>query len=335
MKDKPFEKPFAEVRWVAGIAFLSVLAIILGLIAGHQFLGISRDYPNYLEFFELVRSSDGLFSIDTRFEFGFAALVYWLACLGLSNVAIYGAICALCIMLKGAAIRDSELTLGFIAMLVFFYLSRYFILFEMTVLRASIAFAIAFFVFWRKDERRLKAGEFLLLCIAVTFHYSAIVLLAVYLLGRMPFRASVWVIIGIFVVGVLFRQALFAEFQSFFPVLATYLDVEVSTTIVPLPFMLDMALMAAALYLWRENDVAMQYAVIGMLMSVAVHFSMLEFPIIAARFRELLSVFVLIYILKAFRSESRVIKLLAVAFALGSGMLNLYAMTVYDPLLLG
>lgn len=329
------EEPYEEGLRAAGIAFVAVMAVILGLLAGYQFLGISRDYPNYLEFFELVRSSDGLLDIDTRFEFGFTTLVYWLVSLGLGNVAIYGTICALCIMLKGAAVRGTELTLGLVAVLLFFYLSRYFILFEMTVLRASIAFAIAFFVFWRKNERRLKAGEFLLLCVAVTFHYSAIVLLAVYLLGRLPFRISVWLLMGIFVVGLLFRQTLFAEFQSFFPVLATYLDVEVSTTVVPLPFLLDMALMAAALYLWRENDVPMQYAVIGMLMSVAIHFSMLEFPIIAARFRELLSVFVLIYILKAFRSESNVIKLLAVMFALGSGMLNFYAMTVYDPLLLG
>jgi len=329
------EKPFEGLKLTAGVAFLGVMAVILGVVAGRQYLGISRDYPNYLEFFELVRSADGLFNIDTRFEFGFSALVYWLVGLGLGNVAVYGTICALCVLLKGVAVRTSELTLGLIALFVFFYLSRYFILFEMTVLRASIAFALAFFVFWRKNERRLVLSEFFLLCLAVTFHYSAIVLLGVYLLGRLNFRIAVLLILGIFIGGLLFRQLLFTEFQSVFPVLSTYLDAEMSTTVVPVPFMLDMALMAAALYLWRQNDVGMQYAVIGMLLSVAIHFSMLEFPIVAARFRELLSVFVLIYILKAFRSESRIIQLLAVVFALGSGMLNFYAMTVYDPLLLG
>lgn len=329
------EKAFQDVKLAAGVAFLGVLAIILGIVAGYQFLGISRDYPNYLEFFELVRSSGGLFDVDTRFEFGFTTLVYSLVSLGLGNIAIYGTICAICILIKGAAVRTSQLTLGLISVLVFFYISRYFILFEMTVLRASIAFAIAFFVFWRKNERRLKLGEVLLLCLAVTFHYSAIVLLLVYVLGRLNFKAAVVLITSIFVTGLLLRQTLFSMFQSVFPVLGTYLDVATSATIVPLPFMLDIALMVAALCLWRQNDVTMQYAVIGMLMSVAIHFSMLEFPIVAARFRELLSVFVLIYILKAFTSESRVIQLLALIFALGSGILNLYAMTVYDPLLIG
>ncbi|CAG9169607.1 EpsG family protein [Cupriavidus pampae] len=329
------QKPYQDVRLAAGVAFLCVLAIILGIVAGHQFLGISRDYPNYLEFFELVRSSEGLFGVDTRFEFGFTTLVYSLASLGLGNIAIYGTICALCILIKGAAVRTSQMTLGLIAVLVFFYISRYFILFELTVLRASIAFAIAFFVFWRKDERRFKMWEFLLLCLAVTFHYSAVVLLAVYVLGRLNFKVAVLLIVSIFVAGLLLRQMLFSTFQTIFPVMGTYLDVATSSTIVPLPFMLDIALMVAALYLWRQNDVTMQYAVIGMLLSVAIHFSMLEFPIVAARFRELLSVFVLIYILKAFTSESRVIQLLALVFAVGSGLLNLYAMTVYDPLLIG
>ncbi len=79
-----------------------------------------------------------------------------------------------------------------------------------------------------KGRRRLKASESLLLCMAVTFHYSAIVLLAVYLLGacHSGFRSgsgwqslsSVW----------LFRQTLFAGVPVVFPVLATYFDVEVS-----------------------------------------------------------------------------------------------------------
>lgn len=329
------QKACEDVRTASGIAFLAVIAVILGIFAGYQYFGISRDYPNYVEFFELVRGSDGLIGVDTRFEFGFTALVYMLVSLGLSNVAIYGTICAICIMLKGVAIRTSELSLGLIAVLVFFYLSRYYILFEMTVLRASIAFAIAFYVFWRKDKRELKLGEILLLCLAVSFHYSAIVLLAVYVLGRFNFKLASLVVFGIFFVGFVLRDLLFAEFQAIFPVLGTYLDVQASTTIVPLPFMLDIALIGAALGLRRHNDVTMQYALIGMMLSVAIHFSMLEFPIVAARFRELLSVFVLIYVLKAFTSESRVVQLLAVVFAVGSGMLNLYAMTVYDPLLLG
>ncbi len=329
------ERADERASLAAGMVFLGVLAVILGAVAGNQFLGISRDYPNYLEFFELVRSGDSLFDIDTRFEFGFTALVYWLVSLGLGNVAVYGTICAACLMLKGAAVRPRELTLGFVALFIFFYLSRYYILFEMTVLRASIAFAIAFFVFWRKDDKRFKLSEIGLLCLAVSFHYSAIVLLMVYVLGRLNIKFTLLVLVGVFAVGLLFRQLLFSEFQAVFPVLATYLDVETSATIVPVPFMLDMALIAAALCLWRQSDVAMQYAVVGMLLSVVIHFSMLEFPIVAARFRELLSVFVLIYVLKAFLSESKVIQLLAVVFALGSGLLNLYAMTVYDPLLLG
>lgn len=316
------------------IAFLAALAVILGLVAGNQYLGVSRDYQNYLEFFELVRSGDGLLDIETRFEFGFAALVYWLVRLGLGNVAIYGVICAICVMIKGFAIRMSELSIGLIAILLFFYLSRYFILFEMTVLRASVAFAIIFFVFWRKRDFDFHLDEFVLLLIAVGFHYSAVVVLAVYFLGRLKPSGVILLVLLIFLFGVLAKDLLFVEFQAIFPVLSSYQELDARATTLPIPFMLDIALVVVAVYLWDESDVAMKYSVIGLLLSIAIHFSMLELPIIAARFRELLSVFVLIYIARASLSASPWMRGMAIGFALLSGVLNFYAMTVYDPLLL-
>ncbi|WP_231138468.1 hypothetical protein [Cupriavidus metallidurans] len=81
--------------------------------------------------------------------------------------------------------------------------------------------------------------------------------MAVYVLGRLDFRLALLLILGVFVAGALFRQQLFSEFQSIFPVLATYLNAEVSRTIVPLPFMFNMVPMGFAVYLWRQNDVCM------------------------------------------------------------------------------
>jgi hypothetical protein len=60
---------------------------------------------------------------------------------------------------------------------------------------------------------------------------------------------------------------------------------------------------------------------------------MLGYPIIAGRFRELLSKFIMIYVVRATLSEDRTLKMLAVSFALFSGALLFYVMLSYEPLL--
>lgn len=321
-------------RSQAKVALLVVVAVLLGFLAGGQVFGVSRDYLNYVDFFDLVRSSDSFFDVKTRFEPGFTALVYFLVEGGLDNSWIYGVIAGLCVAVKVAALRSSELSVRLVLLFLFFYLSRYFILFEMTVLRAAIAFSIAFFVFWRKDVDGFRSNEFFWLVVAVFFHYSAIVFVLIYFLGRLGSRGAVFGALFLCFVGFLVKDVLFLWLQPIFPVFSSYEDVDVSKTIVPIPYFLDMFLIIFALFFWAKNTVSMRYSVIGLLIGVAIHFSMLGFPIISGRFRELLSVFVLIYVLRGSFSDSRVVRVFSGGFALMSGLLNFYAITVYDPLLL-
>lgn len=315
------------------VAFLATLAVVLGAVAAHQYLGESRDYRYYLIFFRLVRSSDSLLGIDSRFEFGFRFLIYCLSGLGLGNVMVYAVICSFCIFLKGLAFRASEVTWCAVSVLLYFYLTRYFMLFELTVLRASIAFSIAFFVYFRKQDTKFHWREFLLLVAAVTFHYSAIVFLVVYFTGRLNPLGVVAFSVLVFLLGFLGKIALFTWFSSVFPVLLSYPAWKIPSTIVPIPFMLDIAMVVVALAFWERSDVPMRYSIAGIVLSIAIHFSMLGYPTIAGRFRELLSMFILIYVVRATLSADRTLKLLAVSFALLSGALLFFVMMFYEPLL--
>jgi len=322
-----------RARTAVNIAFLATLAVFLGVIAGHQYLGESRDYRYYLWFFRLARASEGIAQIDSRFEVGFRFLIYCLSLLGLGNVLIYTVICSFCVLLKGVAFRAAEVTWCAASVFLYFYLTRYFILFEMTVLRASIAFSIAFFVYFRKRDTKFHWHEFLLLVAAIGFHYSAIVFLIVYFTGRLNALGVVAFGVIVFLLGFFGKIVLFTWFKSMLPVLQSYPAWKIPSTIVPIPFMFDIAMVIVALFLWRRSDVAMKYSIVGIVLSVAIHFSMVGYPTIAGRFRELLSMFILVYIVRATLSEDRTLKLLAVSFALFSGALLFYGMLFYEPLL--
>lgn len=322
-----------RARTAVNIAFLVTLAVFLGIIAGHQYLGESRDYRYYLWFFRLARASDSVADIDSRFEVGFRFLIYCLGLLGLGNVLIYTVICSFCVLLKGFAFRAAEVTWCAASVFLYFYLTRYFILFEMTVLRASIAFSIAFFVYFRKRDTKFHWHEFLLLAAAVGFHYSAIVFLVVYFMGRLNARGVVAFGVLVFLLGFFGKIVVFTWLRSVLPVLQSYPAWKIPSTIVPIPFMFDIAMVIVALYFWKRSDVPMKYSIIGIVLSVAIHFSMVGYPTIAGRFRELLSMFILVYIVRATLSEDRTLRLLAISFALFSGALLFYGMLFYEPLL--
>ena len=124
-----------------------------------------------------------------------------------------------------------------------------------------------------------------------------------------------------------------AWLQEILPVFSSYRDVGVSATVLPIPYILDILLAMFGLYFWKYNDVPMKYSVLGILVGMAIHFSMLEYTIIAGRFRELMSVFVLVYIVRATLSSYRFLRVVAIMFATVSGSLYFYAMAIYDPLL--
>ncbi|CAJ0681142.1 hypothetical protein R82526_01086 [Ralstonia mannitolilytica] len=317
----------------AHIFFSFLIAIILGVIAGNQYFGESRDYSNYADFFNALLTAPNLSDVETRFEPGFTLLSYWLTALGFGAVATYSFIAGFCVLIKAGALRTSEASLVGVFMFVLFYFARYFILFEMTVLRAAVAFSIAFFVFFRKRDERVHIFELSLLLLATAFHYSAVIFLFIYSQRQLsPWRA-IAAALFVFLMGVVAKEFIFERVEEILPVFSSYRDVGVTATVLPIPYILDILLAMFGLYFWKYNDVPMKYSVLGIIVGAAIHFSMLDYTIIAGRFRELMSVFILVYVVRAAMSSCRFLRVVAIMFTTVSGSLYFYAMTIYDPLL--
>lgn len=310
----------------------AVLSGMLGLAAGYQLFGESRDYQNYLGFFSWLQTSDGLTIFQHRFEPGFVLLSYVLVTAKLSGPALFGAIAAACLFIKYAALPPSRNLWALFVVFTTFYLSRYYVLFETTVLRATVAFSLAFLAFCRIPKHGRNCSGVLLLLVAVSMHYSAIVLLPVYLLRLNSRMAVVIAAVAAYMIVV----AVAAAALELLPVyLATFAAYEgfYQATFLPIPMALDLAFLGFALMNWRTSDDLMRTCLLGMAMAGAIHFGLLEYSLLAGRFRELLSVFVLLYVVRAISEGQLIVRTGVVAYVVLSSAMHLYINLVRDPLL--
>jgi hypothetical protein len=321
-----------KIRQIRATTTAVLLAAALGLVAGYQLLGTSRDYENYLTFF---KSIDGLSLSDTlayRFEPGFESLSYVLANLGLSGPSVYTIIAGLCILLKVLGIgniRHYWLGLFFFFL---FYLTRYFTLFEVTVLRATVASSLAFFVFIRRESSSIKLADLMLLAGAISMHYSAIVFLPIYLFFPRTRVGIIVTAVGVLLSVSLLKVIVLSSLPNLIFVFSTYKDL-VGATFLPKPMIIDISFLCFMIYFWRFNDFQMRVSAYGIMISLALHFSLLDYSLFAGRFRELLSLFFIIYVVRSFHHRINIVRFGSALFVVISGIAHLYTSYIHDPLL--
>lgn len=319
-------------RLVIRLACSLLFAVVLGGAAGYQVLGQSRDYENYFQFFDLVRSAPSYWDINYRFEPGFTALIYWLTKSGLDNYAIYSVAAGLIVFIKYQSISSIERYWSAIFCFTVYFLARYFVLFEMTVLRAAFAFSLAFFVFFRRGRGGVRLLDLVVLGLAVAFHYSAIVFFIAYLISPSS-RLKVVGFAGlVFVVVVVFKKIALDYLPDYLYVFSTYREFG-SATVLPIPMILDLLFLLFAIIYFDRGDYAMRCAVFGMALGFAFHFSLVEYSILAGRFRELLSMFYLIYIVRAIIGRDLKVAGVSMAYGLVTAIMYVYGEFFYDPLL--
>jgi len=307
-------------------------AVALALVAGYQVVGVSRDYTNYLDFFSNVIASIGDFDLAYRFEPGFSLSVYLLALAGLSPQLIYCSIVFVIVLMKYLSLSERENYWVALLIFSFYFLARYFVLFEMTVLRAACAFAFAFFVFFRKSDYKIRATEVLVLLLAITFHYSAAIFLLIYFAGNLSRRRVLFISCSVFLIVLSFKSTVVSILPQYLNVFGTYEEFG-PATLLPVPYLIDLIYLGFIILYWNKNDVAMKYCALGLSIGAALHFSLLDYSLLAGRFRELTSVFVLIYVVKASTSGSTKVRYFSWLYVFSTGILNMYATFVHDPLL--
>ena len=308
------------------------IAVVLGFVAGFQLLGQSPDYENYLFYFDFARDSSFPDLLEYRFEPGFAVLTYLLATFQLSGPAIYSSIAGASMFLKYLSLRTTENFWPTLTVFTLYYTARYFTLFEMTVLRTAVALSIAIFVFYSRKAHEYRVKHLLFLLGSVSMHYSAIIFIPIYLI-RPSKRMTVLAVGAAFFITILAARSLaLVLLPSYVPVFATY-DEFTRATLLPIPFAVDLFFLAFVLSNWEKNDGLMKSCAVGMVISAAFHFSLLEYSLIASRFRELLSVFFLLYVTRSVGYAQDEIKYTAIAYAILSGTLHFYGVYIYEPLL--
>ena len=311
---------------------ISILfSLFLSILSGYQLLGESRDYLNYIDFFGYVKEMQYL-DFSYRFEPGFTILIYWLSGFINDEKLIYCFVVGIVFFLKLLSVaREERYWIAFFVF-SFYYLTRYFVLFEMTVLRAACTFSIAFFVFMSKKNENINNFDVLMLMFGLSFHYSAFIFLPIYLSRRLNRRYVVVSSLMLFVFLLVSKGVVLNLLPNYIAVFGTY-EIFTKATFLPLPYLIDLLYLVVIFSFWRYNDVAMKYCALGISFGAAIHFSMLDYPILAARFRELVSVFILIYTIKAMVSQSKELKYLTAVYISLTGFLYLYLVFIYDPLL--
>ena len=165
-----------SVKW----AYVGILCLLV-LLVGFRPPGFDTDSQNYVNYYEavdigVVELIEPTFDIISSFAriFDEPQLIFIIYAL-------------LAIPLKGYAI--TKLTpLWFLSLAV--WMSNYFILHEFTQIRTAVATAIFLYAFYYLLEKRRWVYVWLIL-LASLFHYSALILLPLAVLGTNPFN-SCW-----------------------------------------------------------------------------------------------------------------------------------------------
>lgn len=188
--------------------FLYAIAIILILISGLRQPGIDLDYYNYEYSFKYGSS------FNIRFEPAFFLIQSSIKFISDNPKYFFLAYAFLGVGIKFFSIKNLS-KLWYLSILV--YLSHYFILHEITQIRAGVASAISLYSIIYIYERNFK--KFLLLSIiALSFHYSAIVFFPLYLLNPKAFNKVKYLLIifTAFILG--FIGVRFGYFVGFIPI---------------------------------------------------------------------------------------------------------------------
>jgi transmembrane protein EpsG len=178
------------------------------LIIGLRGWDVGWDTRNYIYFFEKYGSMNFISLLSGNFEIekGYLIFQYFLFNIYSHPTLLFSTIATIYIISVSSFIyRNSKYPL--LSYLIF--ISMGYFTFSMTALRQTIAIAIILFSYNYLKEKKLL-GFLILVLIASTFHYSAIVFLPFYFISKIKVtRLYMFLSIPIIVVTFLFREPIF------------------------------------------------------------------------------------------------------------------------------
>jgi hypothetical protein len=165
-----------------------VLGVILFLIAGLRAEGVTRDYENYLYAYNNI-------DISSRFEPTFTIIAFFVKYIFNKPIFLFIIYAVIGVSIKFIAIK--QLT-NLILLSALLYLSNFFLLHEMTQIRVGVASGILLLCIKPLYERNFKRFFFLVV-IAVSFHYTAVVILPLWFLKPISLKKKFYLCVIPFV----------------------------------------------------------------------------------------------------------------------------------------
>lgn len=323
----PFSGDLHRNRLVQGAGRIKIRLSVLVLFfvfIGLNFVEDGVDYQAYSQYFEELRSLDFFSAFVYRLEPVFVVLTLLFNQILPNSFLVYLAFLILSIILKTYIISKTRLAGFLFAILVVFYLFRFFPIHELTQIRVSLAIGLVMMSFQRYDTRFLKWLLFALGCLT---HYSTLILLPfVFLVGAaqdgainyIKHERLIWTLIFITaaILGVI-SQLLINYLTPYFMVLQIYDSVGFGEQTVS-PFnatiLLDIFGILTGFALYGKMSASTRSWLYFQTLGLFTFYAMINFPIMAFRVKELFCVFWIFYIRDAMEYKG-LVKFHAISFA--------------------
>lgn len=302
---------------------IGIIVAAMFFFAFLKFFEGSPDYIQYESFFELARF-DLAQALERRFEPGFRYLSLLLANFFDSNEFVYALFVVFSICLKMRIIKLLSSGIWFYIAAIFIVI-RFSPLHEFTQIRASISIGLCFFVFYYFQIERNRSAAIFFSLIAVSFHYSSIIVLP--FLYFPVLKRSQAVFLAIFIYFFLFLSSKFLS-SFFYEVIfgGEYNPLEnqgVKYNLFSPVFFPEYFLIFFGLFFWNGLNELMKKILVLEIMSFSIFYSLSDYQTLAVRAREFFSVFWVFFIAQAY-SVSPVLKLFVFKFFLMSIFLGYY-----------
>lgn len=293
-----------DFKYRYSIISLSVFGFSLSIT---QVFGVSRDYENYEEFFNLVRIGGYAAISESRFEPGFSILGLFFIGIFNTNLSVYGSFVLISMLMKGSVIGFYSSSQKIFIIVALFYGIRYFPLHELTQLRLSIGMGLILF-----GSVLLWSGRVFLGCIvcslALLFHASTAAIIPILLISQSNRWRVILFALIIFAFS-FYSVSFFYEYLSgFIEILSDYEEnkdqFEISPNPIAVYILMDLAMIIWSLFYWGRLSEIMRRIVFVELVGFSIFYGVIDFSVVAIRVRELYSVFWIIYAIEGLKKRA-------------------------------
>ncbi len=286
-----------------------------------QSLGISKDYENYMIFFDYIRHY-GLQGIyNYRFEPLFTIFVHYLSSITDSNITLYTLLVIFSLSIKLSVINNFTRSYSDTLLIFLFYFVCFFPLWEMTQLRVAMASSFVMLSFLYKEKSR-NFLYWLCLITAGFLHYSAFIFpLIIY---RPEKLRRIFIIIDIIIITLIFlySEKLTTQMSMVFSVIHTYTKEAPRWASVPVLFTMIVTLYAITC--WQKSTNLMKNTLGAQVIGVFIFYACAHQVVMGVRLHEFILVLWVFYIADALKSDFSM-RILTLGFMAVYMMYSIYA----------